>query len=190
MSELRHFTFMESWLDDMEDWSQEEKNDAIWRIIKYGIYGEEDLDKLPAKERSWYKNIFRVIDKGYAISEQNSERGRIGGLKNAVHNHEMIVEALANGCKTAKEIAEFIEGPGASSEWIYKTSEWKNRWKLLESIGIPLENWKLSKIGKRQNDSLSKNFPLESDEAPGQNFGKSLESTGIPLEFQWKVDDF
>jgi len=35
---LRHFTFMESWLDDMKDWTLEEKQEAVWNIVNYGIY--------------------------------------------------------------------------------------------------------------------------------------------------------
>jgi hypothetical protein len=50
MADWRYFTFMESWLDDMKDWSQEDKNEALWRIINYGIYREVDWDSIPIKE--------------------------------------------------------------------------------------------------------------------------------------------
>lgn len=148
MSELRSFRFMESWLDDIEDWSQEEKNEAIWRIINYGIYREDDTDQLPGKERSWYKNVFRVIDKGGAISAENSERGKIGGKKHSKHNHDMIPEAINAGCKTAKEVAEYIEGEGADPQWVYKSTMWKN-WK---DGGIPMET-----VGNSNGKELESN---------------------------------
>ena len=178
MAEFRHFTFMESWLDDMKDWSQEEKNEAIWRIINYGIYGIEDLDTIPAKERSWYRNTFRIIDKGGIISADKAIKGAAGGEQNQQHNHDMVPIALINGCTTAKAVAEYIEGPGANPSWVFKVKAWKDRVEIWKNAGIPMDS--------KGNPDFSNRIPMDSDGkllennivSSGKSIGKSLETVG------------
>lgn len=140
MADWRHFTFMESWLDDMKDWSQEDKNEALWRIINYGIYREVDWDSIPVKEQAWYRNAFRVIDNGAVISKENSARGAIGGKKNQQHDHARIEEALLAGCTTAQQVADYLEGEGSNCSWVFKSAVWKKRGAILENAGKSLES--------------------------------------------------
>lgn len=193
---LRHFVFMESWLDDMQDWPQKDKNEAIWRIINYGIYGDVDLSEVSPKEVAWYRNIFRVIDRGSAISAENAARGSIGGGRNKVHPRERVKEALENGCTTAKQVAEYLEGEGADAAWVFKTDDWKNRNSYWKTIGIPMDSngksgsVKLESIGKYQN---SNGIPMENiGKSRGErleNFensnGKLLENSNHLLENHW-----
>ena len=186
---LRFFRFMESWLDDMADWSMEDKNFAIWKLINYGIYGEDDLSDVPQKERAWYKNAFRVIDKGAEISVENAEKGSHGGKKNKTHDHEKVKEALLLGYTDAGDIAEYEGGSRQDKGWVYKVSYWKDRESLWKSNGIPVDS-----NGK---PDFSKRIPMESN-------GKLLETVGIPMEndqnsngkywkskgFQWKSVEF
>ena len=168
---LRFFRFMESWLDDMADWEQEDKNFAIWKLINYGIYGNDNLDDVPKKEQAWYKNAFRVIDKGGEISAECAVKGSHGGSKNRIHDHSRIKEALLNGCEEASQVAEYIEGPGADPGWLYKDSDWKNRIPIWKANGIPVDS--------KGKPDFSRRIPLENKEVSS---GKSLESAGIPME--------
>lgn len=179
MAELRHFTFMESWLDDMNGWSMEDKNEALWRIINYGIYGEVDWDSIPLKEQSWYRNAFRVIDKGGIISADNAERGKRGGEKNKQHCHELVPQALLNGCKTAKEVAEFIEGSGADPGWVFKVPAWKNRAEIWKSHGIPMDS--------KGNPDFSNGIPMGNNKVSN---GKSLENVGKFVDSNGNQYDF
>lgn len=175
---LKSFRFMESWLDDMVDWEQEDKNFAIWKIINYGIYGDDNLDDVPVKERAWYKNAFRVIDKGGEISAESAIKGAHGGKKNQVHDHSRVREALLSGCEKAEEVAAFIEGPGASAAWLYKDSDWKNRLSIWKANGIPVDS-----NGK---PDFSKRIPLESDKFSN---GRLSESVGNPMESNGKLSE-
>lgn len=168
MGELRHFTFMESWLDDMQDWNQEEKNEALWRIINYGIYRDCDLSDVPLKEQAWYKNVFRVIDKGGVISAGNAVRGIEGGRKNKKHDENAIIEAFKAGCRKGKEVADYVDGEGSNPAWIYKTKVWERRKEIiaeLESSGKLLES-----NGKQKNSKL-------------ETVGKVLDSNGKEYVF-------
>lgn len=169
---LRYFTFMESWLDDMKDWTLEEKQEAVWNIVNYGIYQDKEfLTDLPGKEKAWYNNAFRVIDSGKNISQESSERGARGGRKNKKHFDDTDVErAILAGCKKAKDVAEFLEGEGADAGWVFKKKAWKDRDKILESV-------------RKLNNSNGK---IDNEE-----IGKSLESTQIPMESngkKWEYD--
>jgi len=193
---LRFFRFMESWLDDMEDWEQEDKNFAVWKLINYGIYGDDNLDDVPKKEQAWYKNAFRVIDKGGEISAECAAKGAHGGSKNIAHDHSRIKEALLNGCASAGEIAAYIEGPGADPGWLYKDKDWLNRISIWKSNGIPVDSKGKPDFSKKislenpkvSNEKLVENvgIPMESN---GKLLEKSLESNGIPMESSGKVKD-
>lgn len=167
MADWRHFTFMESWLDDMKDWCQEDKNEALWRIINYGIYREVDWDSIPVKEQAWYRNAFRVIDNGAVISKTNSVRGAAGGEQNKKHDSSRVPEALLAGCITAREVAEYIEGEGANPAWVFKVQGWKDRVMIWTEAGIPVD---------------SKGNPDFSNRIPVENVGIQSESNGIPME--------
>lgn len=190
---LKCFRFMESWLDDMEDWSQEEKNFAIWKLINYGIYGDNNLDDVPKKEQAWYKNAFRVIDRGAEISAVSAEKGAHGGSKNKEHPRERVEEALINGCEVAQQIADYLEGEGSDPSWIYKVPAWKRREEIWKANGIPVDSKGKPDFSKRiplesQKDSNRKllesvGIPMESEKVSN---GKSLESNGIPMEIVGK----
>lgn len=165
MADWRYFTFMESWLDDMKDWSQEDKNEALWRIINYGIYREVDWDSIPIKEQAWYRNAFRIIDNGAIIRKENAERGAIGGKKNQQHDKSRIKEALLAGCTTAKEVCDYINEP--YGDWLYKDKDWKNRAIIWKEAGIPMD---------------SKGNPNFSNRNLSENVGIQSESNGIPME--------
>lgn len=171
---FRHFTFMESWLEDMKDWPQEEKDKAVWRLINYGIYRDNEFLKgLSPMERAWYINAFRVIDSGKLISEESAVKGAIGGAKNQQHGSDEDVErALKAGCKSAKEVAEFLEGPGAKCSWVYKKQPWLNREEIWKSVGISVDSNGKGEVSKLENDQ------------------KPLESNQIPMETKKVIYDF
>ena len=179
MSDLRNFSFMESWLDDIKDWDQEDKNEAIWRIINYGIYREVDWDSIPKKEQAWYNNVFRVIDKGSAIKAANAERGSAGGKKNHTHPKEKVEEALLSGCITAKEVADYCDGTGSNPSWVFKNPFWVDRVNIWKNAGIPVDS--------KGNPNFSNGKLLESNGIQLDSTGKVLEnkqdSNGIKWEF-------
>lgn len=183
MGELRHFTFMESWLDDLKDLDEKDKNEALWRIIDYGIYRRVDWDSIPVKERAWYKNTFRIIDNGVAISKVNAERGAQGGKKNQTHDKSRIREALLAGCTSAKAVCDYIGEP--YGDWLYKVEDWKNRASIWKEAGIPMDS--------KGNPNFSNGKLLESNQNPMENtlesVGKSLETTGKELENGRKIVD-
>ena len=122
MGEDKRFVFLGDWYEKLKGIEDiEERNDFVWRIVKYGITGEFEATGKGFVD-GWLREICDSIDRMTSSYRSKIEGGKISGRQQLFDREEL--KRLIREGKTGREIAAYFSvDPSA----IYHDPVWMER---------------------------------------------------------------
>ena len=119
--------FFETWYQDISKYTDPlVKLDRYERLLKYGLYGEKDLDGLSPEATIMMERMFAQINDNKTRHQENIEQGKTGG-RTPGYDHspvkQLLMENRGNAAEVARQMGIKANTLRASKEYL----EWRDR---------------------------------------------------------------